>query len=51
MAGVDKVFQKLIPGAAGQNHTILPNAGHFLQEDAGPELAKVTLDFIAQNQP
>ncbi|NRB02005.1 MAG: haloalkane dehalogenase [Rhodobacteraceae bacterium] len=47
MAGVDQVFQKMMPGAAGQNHTILPEAGHFLQEDVGPELAQVTLDFIA----
>lgn len=46
MAGVEKVFQKLIPGAAGQNHTILPNAGHFLQEDVGPDLSQITLDFI-----
>ena len=49
MAGVDKVFQKLMPGAAGQPHLILPDAGHFLQEDVGPELAQVTLDFIAAN--
>lgn len=47
MAGVDKVFQKLCPGAAGQPHTILPDAGHFLQEDVGPELARLTNDFIA----
>jgi len=48
MAGVDREFQKSIPGAAGQNHAILPNAGHFLQEDVGKELAQVTLEFIAQ---
>jgi haloalkane dehalogenase len=48
MAGIDKVFQKLCPGAAGQPHTILPDAGHFLQEDVGPELARLTNDFIAQ---
>ncbi|MBO9448961.1 haloalkane dehalogenase [Tropicibacter sp. R16_0] len=48
MAGVDKVFQKLCPGAAGQPHTILPDAGHFLQEDVGPELARLTSDFIAR---
>lgn len=48
MAGVDKGFQKLIPGAAGQKHTILPDAGHFLQEDVGPELAGLTVDFMAQ---
>lgn len=49
MAGVDQVFQKLLPGAAGQAHTILPDAGHFLQEDVGPELAQVTLDFIGHS--
>ncbi|SLN27223.1 Haloalkane dehalogenase [Falsiruegeria litorea R37] len=48
MAGVDKVFQKLCPGAAGQPHTILPDAGHFLQEDVGPELARLTNDFIVR---
>jgi haloalkane dehalogenase len=46
MAGVDSVFQKLIPGAQGQPHTILQGAGHFLQEDVGTELAKLTNDFI-----
>ncbi len=46
MMGVEKVFQKLIPGAAGQDHKILPNAGHFLQEDVGQELAHATLEFI-----
>ena len=49
MAGVEKVFQKLIPGAQGKNHAILPNAGHFLQEDVGPELAKATLEFMAEH--
>ena len=48
MAGVDKVFQRSIPGAAGQNHVVLPDAGHFLQEDVGKELAQATLEFIAQ---
>ncbi|TCL00530.1 haloalkane dehalogenase [Shimia isoporae] len=46
MAGVDKVFQKLMPGAAGQPHTILEGGNHFLQEDVAPELSKATLDFI-----
>ncbi len=46
MAGIDKVFQKLCPGAAGQPHVILPEAAHFLQEDVGQELADLTLDFI-----
>ncbi|MCA0873781.1 haloalkane dehalogenase [Seohaeicola saemankumensis] len=47
MAGVEKLFQTAMPGAAGQNHRVLSPAGHFLQEDAGPELARATLDFIA----
>lgn len=49
MAGVDKVFQKSIPGAAGRNHTVLPKAGHFIQEDAGTDLVHVTLKFIEQS--
>lgn len=50
MAGVDKVFQKRMPGAQGQPHQILPGAGHFLQEDVGPELAQLTLDFIERTR-
>jgi haloalkane dehalogenase len=46
MAGIDTVFQNLVPGAAGQPHRILPNAGHFLQEDVGPELAAIVNAFI-----
>lgn len=46
MAGVDRVFQTRLPGAKGQPHTILPGAGHFLQEDVGPELAKLVNGFI-----
>ncbi|TMV09982.1 alpha/beta fold hydrolase [Ruegeria sediminis] len=48
MAGIDRVFQKLCPGAAGQPHVVLPNAGHFLQEDVGGELAALTIEFIAR---
>ena len=48
MAGADKVFQKRLPGAEGQPHTVLEGAGHFLQEDVGPELARLTCDFIAR---
>lgn len=46
MAGVEKTFQKLMPGAAGQDHVVLPGAGHFLQEDVGPELARRIDRFI-----
>ena len=47
MAGVESVFQKLMPGAAGQPHVVLDGAGHFLQEDVGPELAGHVNRFIA----
>jgi haloalkane dehalogenase len=49
MRGIERVFQRRVPGALGQPHTIIEGAGHFLQEDRGPELARVTLDFIRAN--
>jgi haloalkane dehalogenase len=45
--GADKQLQARIPGARGQAHVTLARAGHFLQEDVGPELAKVVIDFVA----
>jgi haloalkane dehalogenase len=45
--GGDKIFQKLVPGAANQPHATTRGAGHFLQEDKGPELSKAISDFIA----
>jgi haloalkane dehalogenase len=45
-AGGDKIFQREIPGCAGQPHTTIEGAGHFLQEDKGEELARVVIDFI-----
>lgn len=39
--GWDAVFQERVPGAAGQPHTTIVGAGHFLQEEAGPALAEV----------
>lgn len=47
--GGDAVFQKLIPGAAGQAHTTIKNGGHFLQEDQGEQLADVTVSFMQAN--
>jgi haloalkane dehalogenase len=46
MSGGEKVFKKLVPGAAGQDHVIIRDAGHFLQEDKGEELAAVLAAFI-----
>ena len=48
--GADRLFQSIIPGAKGQPHTTIVGAGHFLQEDKGPELAQVVVDFIAQTK-
>jgi haloalkane dehalogenase len=45
--GGDRVFLSRVPGAAGQPHTTIEGGGHFLQEDRGPELARVVADFIA----
>jgi len=38
-----------IPGAAGQPHTRLPEASHFLQDDQGTEIARRILEFIEAN--
>jgi haloalkane dehalogenase len=34
-------------GAQGHRHPVIKNAGHFLQEDAGDELARHIVDFLA----
>jgi haloalkane dehalogenase len=44
--GADRPLRKLIPGTAGQPHTTIEGAGHFLQEDRGPQLAQVVVDFV-----
>jgi haloalkane dehalogenase len=48
--GADAVLQREIPGAHGQPHTTIRDAGHFLQEDKGEELAAIVLDFLQRNQ-
>lgn len=45
-AGADRVLRKLIPGAQDQPHTTIEGGGHFLQEDRGPQLAQVVVDFV-----
>ena len=44
--GLDRIFQERVPGAKGQPHVTIKNAGHFLQEDKPDELADVLLRFI-----
>ena len=47
--GGDKYWQENIPGAQGQKHTTIKNASHFIQEDKGPELANLIIEFIKNN--
>ncbi|HYS08687.1 MAG TPA: haloalkane dehalogenase [Myxococcales bacterium] len=46
MRGAERRLQKLIPGAQGQPHAVLPDAGHFLQEDRGEELARRVVEWV-----
>jgi haloalkane dehalogenase len=48
-AGGDKLLQKLIPGCLGQQHTVIENGGHFLQEDQPAALTEVLLNFMQAN--
>jgi len=44
--GGEQIFQKRVPGAQGQPHTVIQGGGHFLQEDRGEEFARVVKDFM-----
>lgn len=46
-AGGAKAFLRSVPGTEGQPHVTIEGGGHFLQEDRGPELARVIVEFIA----
>jgi len=46
--GADRKFLERVPGAKGQQHATIEGAGHFLQEDAGEQLAEVLCGFIAR---
>ncbi|MCI5083154.1 MAG: haloalkane dehalogenase [Saprospiraceae bacterium] len=45
MKGLEKYFIEHIPGAKGQPHQVIEQAGHFLQEEKGEELAALMIDF------
>ena len=45
--GWDAVFQEHVPGARGQQHTTIPGAGHFIQEQQGTRLAAIIAEFVA----
>jgi len=47
--GGDGPMQRYVPGAQGQKHTTIEKAHHFVQEDKGPELANIIIEFIKDN--
>jgi haloalkane dehalogenase len=40
------ILKRALPGAQGREHPTIENAGHFVQEDAGPELAAAIVTFV-----
>ncbi len=46
--GAYEDFQQRIPGAQGQPHVTIQDAGHSLQDDKGAEIAQRIIDWIAQ---
>lgn len=44
--GGEKIWQRDVPGARDQAHTIIRGAGHFLQEDKGAEVAQALARFM-----
>jgi haloalkane dehalogenase len=45
------VLTRAVPTAANRPQPVVANAGHFLQEDAGEELAVTVADFLAREVP
>ncbi|HZT65032.1 MAG TPA: haloalkane dehalogenase [Acidimicrobiales bacterium] len=48
--GGEAVFQRVVPGAREMDHVTVEGAGHFLQEDKGPELARVVVDLVRRTR-
>lgn len=46
--GGERIFQSRIPGAKDQPHMTITGGGHFLQEDCGPEFARMVVNFISR---
>jgi haloalkane dehalogenase len=46
--GADRALLERIPGTQDQPHTTIEGGGHFLQEDRGPELARVVVELVGR---
>jgi haloalkane dehalogenase len=44
--GADRAILERVPGTKGMPHTTIVGAGHFLQEDRGPQLASAIAGFV-----
>jgi haloalkane dehalogenase len=44
--GADALFLADVPGTRGREHPTITGAGHFLQEDSGPDLAGAIVTFV-----
>jgi haloalkane dehalogenase len=42
-------FLAAVPTAASEPRVVLADAGHFVQEDAGRDLADAVADFVARH--
>ncbi|MEN3356899.1 MAG: haloalkane dehalogenase [Mycobacteriales bacterium] len=49
--GMAPVLTAAMAGAKNRDHPVIADAGHFLQEDAGPELARHIVDFVRGTPP
>ncbi len=48
-AGMAPILRRSVAGAAGLDHPVVADAGHFLQEDAGAELGDLVAAFCTQH--
>jgi haloalkane dehalogenase len=47
--GGERAFLTQVPGTRGLAHPVVTGAAHFLQEDAGPALAAILIDFVREH--
>ena len=48
--GGESKFIQRVPGARAQAHKTIESNAHFLQEENGPQLAGILVEFITWNQ-